>query len=210
MWITNGGVASWFFVLARTDPDPKAPSGKAFTAFVVDGDSKGLSRGKKEINLGQRCSDTRGITFEDVVVPSSNVIGIPGEGFKIAIKTFDKTRPIVAALAVGLASRALDEAAKYSLERKTFGTPIANHQGVSFMLADMAMSLELSRLMTYKSAQEVDLGRPGAYWASIQMFRCRYGKPNSFKCCPDFWRKWIQHRISSGKINERCKNISNL
>ncbi|KAL7072877.1 LOW QUALITY PROTEIN: hypothetical protein ACQ4LE_007750 [Meloidogyne hapla] len=175
MWITNGGVASWFFVLARTDPDPKAPSGKAFTAFVVDGDAKGLSRGKKEINLGQRCSDTRGITFEDVVVPSSNVIGIPGEGFKIAMKTFDKTRPIVAALAVGLASRALDEAAKYSLERKTFGTPIANvniflvnqHQGVSFMLADMAMSLELSRLMTYKSAQEVDLGRPGAYWASI-------------------------------------------
>uniref|UniRef100_A0A915NVK1 Medium-chain specific acyl-CoA dehydrogenase, mitochondrial n=1 Tax=Meloidogyne floridensis TaxID=298350 RepID=A0A915NVK1_9BILA len=167
MWITNGGVASWFFILARTDPDPKAPSGKAFTAFVVDGDAKGLSRGKKEINLGQRCSDTRAITFEDVVVPSSNVIGIPGEGFKIAMKTFDKTRPIVAALAVGLASRALDEAAKYSLERKTFGMPIANHQGVSFMLADMAMALELSRLMTYKSAQEVDLGRPGAYWASI-------------------------------------------
>ncbi|KAL7072874.1 hypothetical protein ACQ4LE_007754 [Meloidogyne hapla] len=90
MWITNGGVASWFFVLARTDPDPKAPSGKAFTAFVVDGDAKGLSRGKKEINLGQRCSDTRGITFEDVVVPSSNVIGIPGEGFKIAMKLLTK------------------------------------------------------------------------------------------------------------------------
>lgn len=76
--------------------------------------------------MGQRCSDTRAINFEDVVVPSSQVVGIPGEGFKIAMKTFDKTRPIVAALAVGLASRALDEAAKYSLERKTFGMPIAN------------------------------------------------------------------------------------
>uniref|UniRef100_A0A1I8BJC8 Acyl-CoA_dh_N domain-containing protein n=1 Tax=Meloidogyne hapla TaxID=6305 RepID=A0A1I8BJC8_MELHA len=129
MWITNGGVASWFFVLARTAPDPKVPNEKAFTAFVVDGDAKGLSRGKKEINLGHRCFDTRGITFEHVVVPSSNVIGIPGEGFKIAMKTFDKTRPIVAALAVGLASRALDEAAKYSFETKTFEPPIANILG---------------------------------------------------------------------------------
>ena len=76
--------------------------------------------------MGQRCSDTRAINFEDVIVPSSHVIGTPGEGFKIAMKTFDKTRPIVAALAVGLASRALDEAANYSLERKTFGMPIAN------------------------------------------------------------------------------------
>jgi acyl-CoA dehydrogenase len=75
--------------------------------------------------MGQRCSDTRAINFEDVRVPNSQVIGAPGEGFKVAMKTFDKTRPIVAALAVGLASRALDEASKYSLERKTFGVPIA-------------------------------------------------------------------------------------
>lgn len=167
MWITNGGVANWFFVLARSDPDPKVPAGKAFTAFVVDGDTPGLSRGKKEINMGQRCSDTRAIIFEDVRVPSSQVIGVPGEGFKVAMRTFDKTRPMVAALAVGLGARALDEASKYSLERKTFGLPIAQHQGVSFMLADMAINLELSRLMTYKSAQEVDLDRPGSYWASI-------------------------------------------
>uniref|UniRef100_A0A914I5C0 Medium-chain specific acyl-CoA dehydrogenase, mitochondrial n=1 Tax=Globodera rostochiensis TaxID=31243 RepID=A0A914I5C0_GLORO len=165
MWITNGGVANWYFVLARTDP--KASTGTAFTAFVVDGDTPGIVRGKKEINMGQRCSDTRAISFEDVVVPSSQIIGAAGEGFKIAMKTFDKTRPIVAALAVGLAARALDEASKYSLERKTFGVPIAQHQGVSFLLADMAINLELSRLMTYKSAQEVDSGRPGAYWASI-------------------------------------------
>ncbi|KAI1695507.1 cyclohexane-1-carbonyl-CoA dehydrogenase [Ditylenchus destructor] len=79
----------------------------------------------QEINMGQRCSDTRGISFEDVRVPAENVVGAPGEGFKVAMKTFDKTRPLVGALAVGLAARALDEAAKYSLERKIFGVPIA-------------------------------------------------------------------------------------
>ncbi|CAB3400632.1 unnamed protein product [Caenorhabditis bovis] len=167
MWITNAGHASWFFVLARSDPDPKTPSGKAFTAFVVEGDTPGITRGRKEINMGQRCSDTRGITFEDVRVPASNVIGAPGEGFKVAMKTFDKTRPLVAALATGLAYRCLDVATQYSLERKAFGTQIANHQGVSFILAEMAMNCELSRLMTYKSANEVDIGRPGSYYASI-------------------------------------------
>jgi len=160
-------VANWFFVLARSDPDPKTPTGKAFTAFIVDGDAPGVSRGKKEINMGQRCSDTRGITFEDVRVPEENVVGTVGEGFKVAMRTFDKTRPLVAALAVGLAARALDEASKYALERKTFGVPIAGHQGVSFMLADMAINMELSRLMTYRAAQEVDLGRPGSYYASV-------------------------------------------
>lgn len=84
--------------------------------------------------MGQRCSDTRGISFEDVRIPNANVIGAPGEGFKVAMKTFDKTRPLVAALAVGLASRALDEAAKYSLERKTFGVPIAQHQVIDIII----------------------------------------------------------------------------
>ncbi|EYC32486.1 hypothetical protein Y032_0003g1608 [Ancylostoma ceylanicum] len=154
MWITNAGYANWFFVLARSDPDPKTPPGKAFTAFAVEGDTPGITRGKKEINLGQRCSDTRGVTFEDVRVPAANVIGAPGEGFKVAMKTFDKTRPLVAALATGLAARCLDEAAKYALERKTFGTHIANHQAIQFILADMAVNVELARLMTYRSAHE--------------------------------------------------------
>ncbi|KAJ1363323.1 hypothetical protein KIN20_023168 [Parelaphostrongylus tenuis] len=106
--------------------------------------------------MGQRCSDTRTITFEDVRVPSSNVLGKPGEGFKVAMSAFDMTRPGVAAGAVGLSWRALDEAAKYALERKTFGTEIANHQAVQFMLADMAVNLELSRLATYRAAHDVD------------------------------------------------------
>ncbi|KAK3704672.1 hypothetical protein QZH41_018936, partial [Actinostola sp. cb2023] len=122
MWITNGGVANWYFVLAKTDPAAKA--GKAFTGFIVDADSPGITRGRKEWNMGQRASDTRGITFEDVVVPKENVLGAEGLGFKIAMGAFDKTRPPVAAGAVGLAQRALDEATRYSMERKTMGKPI--------------------------------------------------------------------------------------
>ncbi|CAJ0583233.1 unnamed protein product, partial [Mesorhabditis spiculigera] len=166
-WITGGGHAQWFFVLARTDSDPKTPAGKAFTAFIVDGDTPGIIRGKKEKNLGQRCADTRTITFEDVRVPVCNVLGKPGEGFKVAMGAFDMTRPGVAAGALGLAWRALDESAKYSLERKTFGTQIANHQAVQFMLADMAINLEMARLVTYKAATDVDNRVRSSYYASI-------------------------------------------
>ncbi|KAL8602081.1 hypothetical protein ACOMHN_007351 [Nucella lapillus] len=139
MWITNGGHANWYFVLARTHPDPKASAGKAFTGFIVDGDSPGLTRERKEVNMGQRASDTRGITFEDVEVPAENVLGQEGVGFKIAMGAFEKTRPPVAAGAVGLAQRALDEAMRYSMERKSMGKSICEHQAVAFMLADMAI-----------------------------------------------------------------------
>nr|KAG5703069.1 hypothetical protein BaRGS_016230 [Batillaria attramentaria] len=167
MWITNGGVANWFFVLARTDPDPKTPAGKAFTGFIVDGDSPGITRGRKEWNMGQRASDTRGITFEDVEVPAENVLGQEGIGFKIAMGAFDKTRPPVAAGAVGLAQRALDEATKYSMERKTMGKFICEHQAVAFILADMAIGVESARLATLRSAWEIDQGRRNTYYASI-------------------------------------------
>merc|ERR1712032_884452 len=113
MWITNGGVANYYFVLARTNPDPKCPASKAFTGFIVDGDTPGVTPGRKEINMGQRASDTRGITFEDVVVPKENVLIGEGAGFKVAMGAFDKTRPPVAAGAVGISQRALDEATKY-------------------------------------------------------------------------------------------------
>jgi len=164
MWITNGGVADWYFVLARTDAT--ASTGKAFTGFIVDAKSPGLTPGRKEINMGQRCSDTRGISFEDVVVPKENVLGAEGAGFKIAMGAFDRTRPPVAAGAVGLAQRALDEALKYSKERKTFGSLISSHQAVAFMLADMAMNVECARLITQRSAWEIDQGRRNTYYAS--------------------------------------------
>jgi len=120
MWITNAGVANWFFVLARTSADPKTPAGKAFTGFVVEADSPGLTVGRKEWNMGQRASDTRGLTFEDVIVPKENVLGEEGAGFKVAMGAFDLTRPPVASGATGLAQRALDEATKYAFERKAF------------------------------------------------------------------------------------------
>ncbi|MEE6494724.1 hypothetical protein FKM82_001855 [Ascaphus truei] len=167
MWITNGGKANWYFLLARTNSDPKAPTGKAFTGFIVEADSPGVQIGRKELNMGQRCSDTRGIVFEDVRVPAENVLVTEGAGFKIAMGAFDKTRPPVAAGAVGLAQRALDEATKYALERKTFGKLIAEHQVVSFMLAEMAMKVELARMAYQRAAWEVDCGNRNTYFASI-------------------------------------------
>ncbi|KAL3275512.1 hypothetical protein HHI36_020271 [Cryptolaemus montrouzieri] len=170
MWITNAGVANWYFVLARTDNDPKASIGKAFTGFIVERNTPGITPGRKEWNMGQRASDTRGITFEDVRVPKENVLGEVGGGFKIVMKTFDYTRPSVAASCTGLAQRCLDEASKYSTERKTFGVPICQHQAVAMMLADMAVAVELSRLSSLKSAWEYDMGLKNTYIASIAKY----------------------------------------
>lgn len=167
MWITNAGHANWYFVLARTNPDPKAKASEAFTGFIVERDSEGLTVGRKEWNMGQRCSDTRGITFENVVVPKRNVLLGEGKGFRVAMGAFDLTRPPVAAGAVGVAQRALDEATKYSFERKTFGVPIAQHQAIQFMLADMAIGVETSRLAYLRAAWEFDRGNRNTYWASI-------------------------------------------
>ncbi|XP_029171059.1 probable medium-chain specific acyl-CoA dehydrogenase, mitochondrial [Nylanderia fulva] len=183
MWITNGGVANWYFVLARTNPDPKAPAAKAFTGFIVERDSDGLTPGRKEINMGQRASDTRMITFEDVRVPEENVLLEEGQGFKIAMKTFDRTRAPVAAAAVGLAQRALDEATKYAMERKTFNKPIAEHQAVAFILADMAISVETARLSWMKAAWAGDRELPNATMlASIA--KC-YSADIANKCATD-------------------------
>ncbi|OWA52861.1 Medium-chain specific acyl-CoA dehydrogenase, mitochondrial [Hypsibius exemplaris] len=167
MWITNGGKANWFFVLARSSEDPKEKASKAFTAFIVDADSPGVTVGRKEWNMGQRASDTRGITFEDVVVPKENVLAVEGAGFKIAMGAFDQTRPPVAAGAVGLAQRALDEAVKYAMERKTFGKFLYEHQSVGNILADMAIGVQNARLATYRAAWEVDQGRNNTFFASV-------------------------------------------
>ena len=156
MWITGAGHAEWFFVLAKTDKDA---GHKGMSGFIVDAKLPGVQVGKKENNMGQRASDTRAVTFEDVEVPAECLLGNEGDGFKIAMSAFDHTRPLVAAAAVGLAQAAMEHAIAYAKERKTFGKPIAAHQGVSFMLADMATDIEAARLLVWKASFEIDAGR---------------------------------------------------
>ncbi|MDX2108198.1 MAG: acyl-CoA dehydrogenase family protein [Candidatus Melainabacteria bacterium] len=155
MWITNAGVADWYYVLAATD----ASAGhRGMSAFLVDRHSEGISVGAKEKNMGQRASDTRGVTFEDVKVPANNLLGKEGDGFKISMKAFDHTRPLVASAAVGLARSAMEHALKYSLERQAFGQPIFNNQAISFMLADMAKDIDAARMLCWRSAWLIDQG----------------------------------------------------
>ncbi len=155
MWITNGSVANWYFVVAKTDPNG---GHKGMTAFIVDRDSPGIEVSQKLWNMGQRASDTRGIKFTDVEVPVENRLGDEGFGFKIAMTAFDKTRPLVASSAVGLARAAFDYAVDYARERKTFGVPLHNHQAVAFMIADMAKDIEAARLLVWLSGWTIDQG----------------------------------------------------
>ena len=155
-WITNGGVASFFTTFATFDTKLKH---KGITCFVVDAASPGLKIGKKENKMGQRTSLTNDVIFEDVFVPRENLIGEEGGGFKVAMKTFDRSRPWIAASAAGIIRRALDESRTYALERKTFGLPIASHQAVQFMLAEMAIAYETTRLLYQKASWMVDQGK---------------------------------------------------
>ncbi len=164
IWITNGGKATWYFVLGTMDP---SAGHKAMIAFVIPANLDGIKVGKKEVNMGQRCSDTRAVVFDNVKVPKKYLLGKEGDGFKIAMKAFDLSRPSVAALAVGIAQCAMDHAVKYAMERKTFGKPIAEHQAVSFMIADMAKDIEAARLLVWKSASELDGGGRVTKFASM-------------------------------------------
>ncbi len=163
-WITNGGEANLYTVFATLDRNSRH---EGICAFIVPADLPGISLGKKEDKLGQRASDTCTIHFDGVRVPERQRLGAEGEGFKTAMRTLDRTRPPIAALATGIAQRALDESTAYALERKAFGSPIADFQAVQFMLADMAKDIEASRLLTYQSAWMVDQGRRAAKNSSI-------------------------------------------
>src|SRR5437588_2147893 len=163
-WITNGGYAAWYTVLGRLG-DPKDRH-KGITCFVVPRDTPGVSVGKKEDKLGQRASNTTDVLFEEVRLTRANVVGAEGEGFKIAMKTFDRSRPWIAAGATGIMRRALDECRRYSLERKAFGQPIAQFQAVQFMLAEMAMKYEATRLLMLKAAWSIGVGKLDAIESS--------------------------------------------
>jgi len=152
-WITNGGEAEIYSVIAITNKS-KGPRGAS--AFIVEKDTPGFTFGKKEKKLGIRASATRELVFEDCRIPAENLIAKEGMGFIVAMKTFDQTRPGIAAQGVGLAQGALDAAIEYARERETFGKPIISHQAVQHMLADMATQIEAARALTYLSARTAD------------------------------------------------------
>ena len=149
-WITNAGFSEYYTVLAVTDPDGKR--GSNVSAFVVEKSDAGFSFGEKEKKMGIKGSPTRELHFDNVRIPGDRMIGEPGEGLKIALRTLDHTRVTVGAQAVGIAQGALDFALGYVKERTQFGKRIADFQGIQFMLADMAMSLEAARQMVYVAA----------------------------------------------------------
>jgi acyl-CoA dehydrogenase len=163
-WITNGGEADLFTVFATLD---RSSRHRGICAFIVPSDLPGISIGKKEDKMGQRASDTREIHFEGVRIPESQRIGEEGSGFKTAMRTLDQTRPPIGALATGIAQRALDESVGYARERRAFGSAIGDFQAIQFMLADMAKSIEASRLLTRQSAWMVDRGQRASKYSSI-------------------------------------------
>jgi acyl-CoA dehydrogenase len=154
-WITNASFASFYVVFATSDP---AKRHKGIAAFIVDRDTPGLRVGKHEDKLGQRASDTAAVHFEEVRVPRANLLAPEGEGFRLAMETFNQTRPDIAASATGLMQRCLDECLAYSRERKTFGVPIGEHQLIQAILADMAIGVEATRLLYQKAAYNLDQG----------------------------------------------------
>lgn len=178
-FISNGNYASLFTVFAVTDPDQKH---HGISAFVVERDSHGITTNVMHGKMGQRASDTAEIVFDEVRVPAANLLGREGEGFKLAMQTFDRTRITVGASGVGVARAALDKSLKFAKERKQFGQPIANFQAVQFMLADMEIKIQTARWITYYAAWLVDNNMP--YSQATAISKC-YGSDIAMQCAED-------------------------
>ncbi len=163
MWITSAGVASTYFVTARTGGE----GAKGISAFIVQAGTKGFSIGKKEKKMGFRTSPTCEILFENCFIPEENLLGQEGEGFKYAMSGLDRGRISIGAIACGLAQRSLDESVKYSLERKQFQQEIFNFQGLQFMMADMATEVSASWLMVLEAARLFDAKNSDSKLASM-------------------------------------------
>lgn len=162
-WITHGGCADLYVVMARTG----GPGARGITAFLVPGDTPGLSFGKKEEKMGLRASPTVEVVLEDVVIPASNRLGEEGTGFTVAMSALDSGRITIGATSVGLARAALEWSGRYATERRQFNTPIIDFQGVGFMLADMACKVETARLLVHKAAWLKDHQRPYGHIAAM-------------------------------------------
>jgi alkylation response protein AidB-like acyl-CoA dehydrogenase len=162
-WISNAGVATYYTVMAVTDP---AVGAGGISAFVVHKDDPGFSVGTKERKLGIKGSPTCEIYFQNCTIPGDRIIGEPGTGFKTALRTLDHTRLTVGAQALGIAQGAIDASIAYVKERKQFGQRIADFQGIQFMLADMVMKTEASRQLVYSAAAKAERGSPDLTWVS--------------------------------------------
>jgi acyl-CoA dehydrogenase len=163
-WITNATLSSFYVVFATSDPSLRH---KGIAAFIVDRESEGLRVGKHEDKLGQRASDTAVVHFEEVKVPKANLLAPEGSGFRLAMKTFDVTRPAIGAIAAGVMQRCLDESVAYAKQRKAFGVAIAEHQLVQAMLAEMAIGAEATRLLYQKAAWNLDHGVTDPFVSSL-------------------------------------------
>ncbi|MFZ3102628.1 MAG: acyl-CoA dehydrogenase family protein [Desulfitobacteriaceae bacterium] len=164
VFITSGGEAELYIVFAKTDPSAAA---KGISAFIVEKDNLGLSFGKKEDKMGYNGSPTREVIFQDCRIPQENLIGKEGQGFKIVMDSLEVGRISVAAIGLGLAQASLDVAVNYLKERKQFEQQLSNFQGLQFMIADMAMEIEASRLLVYEAATAKDKGLPIAKISSM-------------------------------------------
>ena len=178
-FITNAGHAAWTVVFAKTDP---SKGHRGISAFIVPMDAPGVEIEKHLDKLGQRATDTSAFALTDVVVPAANRLGEEGDGFKIAMQTLDFTRPGTSAGAVGVAQAAYDHAVAYAMERVTFDVPIAMHQGINFMIADMATEIEAARLLTWQAAWMIDQGRRATLYSS---FAKRFSADTAMKVATD-------------------------
>ncbi len=158
-FITNGGVASLYTVFANTSPNKGA---RGITAFVVPRETPGITVGKVEDKMGQRASNTAEIFFEDVRIPAANMLGRPGYGFIVAMKTFDQTRASVGAASVGVGRAAMEAAVAYAKTRRQFGKPIALYQATQFKIAQMAIEVQAARHLVYHAAWLADQGMPNS------------------------------------------------
>jgi alkylation response protein AidB-like acyl-CoA dehydrogenase len=168
-WITNAGESEYYTTMAVTDP---GKGSKGITAFVVEKADPGVSFGAPERKLGIKGSPTREVFYDDVRIPAMRIIGEEGQGFAVAMKTLDHTRITIGAQAIGVAQGALDNAVAYMKERKQFGKPISDFQGLQFMLADMAMQIEAARALTYQAAAKSERDEPdvGYFGAAAKAF----------------------------------------
>jgi acyl-CoA dehydrogenase len=178
-FITNAGYASWTVVFAKTDP---SKGHRGISAFVVPMDAPGVTIEEHLDKMGQRATDTSAFALQDVVVPAANRLGEEGEGFKIAMQTLDFTRPGTAVGAVGVAQAAYELAVEYAKQRVTFEMPIAMHQGVNFLIADMATEIQAARLLTWQASWMLDQGERATLYSS---FAKRFAADTAMKVTTD-------------------------